>query len=148
MAENDNRSAPFSSDYLSELIKAVTANAPSNRESPPDKSAEGSPAIGDVISALTSDPELMSKLPGMIAAAKPIIEMLTASSGQNSQQKSGDGAISTIAPQGKLSSPRLPENDSRSALLCAMKPYLSHDRQQAIDYIVKLGRLGDILKTL
>ena len=148
MAENDNGSPLFSPEYLSELIKAVTASAPPQKNDSPQRNDEASPSLGDLLSSLTSDPELMSKLPGMIAAAKPIIEMLTASSGQNSQQKSGDGAISTIAPQGKLSSPRLPENDSRSALLCAMKPYLSHDRQQAIDYIVKLGRLGDILKTL
>ena len=148
MAENDNGSPLFSPEYLSELIKAVTASAPPQKNDSPQRNDEASPSLGDLLSSLTSDPELMSKLPGMIAAAKPIIEMLTASSGQNSQQKSGDGAISTIAPQGKLSSPRLPENDSRSALLCAMKPYLSHDRQQAIDYIVKLGRLGDLLKTL
>jgi hypothetical protein len=41
-----------------------------------------------------------------------------------------------------------PSADSRTALLCAMKPYLSRDRQNAIDYIVKIGKLGDILKTL
>ena len=38
--------------------------------------------------------------------------------------------------------------ERRAALLCAMKPYLSRDRQEAIDYILKLSRLGDLLKTL
>ena len=147
MAENDNRSAPFSSDYLSELIKAVTANAPSNRESPPDKSAEGSPAIGDVISALTSDPELISKLPSLIAAAKPIIEMLGAQ-GRSASPRSNEGAVPAAALLKNPPTKVTPEGDSRAALLCAMKPYLSADRRQAIDYIVKLGRLGDILKTL
>lgn len=148
MAENDTQSPLLSPDYLSELIKAVTANAPERNAAPPPKTEEARPPLGDLLSALTSDPEIMSKLPGMIAAAKPIIEMLTASSGQGAQQKSSDGAASAIAPQGKLPPPKSHENDSRSALLCAMKPYLSADRRQAVDYIVRLGRLGDILKTL
>ena len=43
---------------------------------------------------------------------------------------------------------KLHGSDSRTALLCAIKPYLGSERQTAIDYIIKLGRLSEILKTL
>ena len=57
--------------------------------------------------------------------------------------RDGDKAVSA-----GVSVKRSQTDDRRAALLCAMKPYLSHDRQQAIDYILKLSRLGDLLKTL
>jgi hypothetical protein len=86
----------------------------------------------------------MTKLPSIIAAVKPFMEMMSA------QGSSAPEAAPTFAPSSpKLQgSPHRGEGDSRTALLCAMKPYLSSERRQAIDYIVKLGRLGDILKTL
>ncbi len=36
----------------------------------------------------------------------------------------------------------------REALLCALKPYLSKDRCAAIDYLIRLGRVGDAIKAL
>ena len=133
------------SDYLAELIKSVMSATPPQqpRESPPEaqngeKSTRQIPTP-DIFASLLSNPELLSKLPSIISAMGPIIESLGRGGGQ---------AIQTSTPE------RIPEkktelpNDRRAALLCAMKPYLSHDRQMAVDYIIKLSRLGDILKTL
>jgi hypothetical protein len=36
----------------------------------------------------------------------------------------------------------------REAFLCALKPYLSADRCAAVDYLIRLGRVGDALKAL
>ncbi len=108
---------------------------------------------GDIFSALLSNPELLSKLPTILSTVKPIIELL--GSGGNiqasaTQSSAPQAAISAITPQSAPAALQRtnPSSDSRTALLCAMKPYLSRERQNAIDYIVKLGRLGDILKTL
>ena len=114
--------------------------------------AANSTGGGDLLSSLLSNPELLSKLPSIISAIKPFMEMMSAGAPTVSQTNATGGSVQTLAPPGSGSqsslSHRSPEADSRTALLCAMKPYLSQSRRQAVDYIVKLGRLGDILKTL
>lgn len=148
MPENEN-TGQRSSDYLSEIIKAISSASPPRESAQSSASAEKSEAQssnvgGDMLTSLLSNPELMSKLPTIIAAVKPFMEMISA---QN-QVQSGS-APTFAAQQSHLPSPaHKGDGDSRTALLCAMKPYLGEDRRQAIDYIVKLGRLGDILKTL
>ena len=148
MPENEN-TGQRSPDYLSEIIKAISS-APPPRESAQstasaEKSENQSPVGGgDLLTSLLSNPELMTKLPTIIAAIKPFMEMMSAKTEVQPE------SVPTFSPQqNRLPSPaHKSEGDSRTALLCAMKPYLGDDRRQAIDYIVKLGRLGDILKTL
>ena len=36
----------------------------------------------------------------------------------------------------------------REALLCAMKPYLSPARCEAVDYLLRLARVGDAIRAL
>ncbi len=36
----------------------------------------------------------------------------------------------------------------REALLCALKPYLSQSRCAAVDYLIRLWRVGDAIKAL
>ena len=38
--------------------------------------------------------------------------------------------------------------DHRYALLCALRPYLSSDRREMIDYVLKFGKIGDLLKKI
>lgn len=107
----------------------------------------GAGMSGDIFSSLLSNPDLLMKLPSIISAAKPIIEMMS----QPKQQASSETATVSAGSVLKPSQPSHHAShltDNRTALLCAMKPYLSDDRRRVIDYIVKLGRLGDILKTL
>ncbi len=129
-------------DYLSELIKSVMAsseNTPeTERKSVPEKEKSYSPPPADLISSVLGNPELIAKLPTILSTVKPIIEMLGKSAG-------GESVPAISAHTEKKESHH---DDRRAALLCAMKPYLSHDRQMTIDYIIKLSRLGDILKTL
>lgn len=52
-----------------------------------------------------------------------------------------------------LSSPEQQESEgkpidrraSRSALLCALKPYLSPERAAAVDYLLRLAKIGELL---
>lgn len=160
-------------DYLSELIRSVSADLQGDaaRGDPPDIDKPRSP---DMISSLLSNPELLSRLPAIIAAVKPIMEIMGSgmlggadssrdarAAAQMGQQRStpvgaNPSSLSLLsgAPRGGGSSasaaPHDPPKggDRRSQLLCALKPYLCEDRQRAIDYVIKLDRLGDVLKSL
>ncbi len=138
-------------EILASILQKMSQ--PPTGTAPPNSSGDGQPhdgvqnPMGDVISSLLSNPDMLAKLPSILSSIKPIIDML-----------GGIGAspsASTTTPASTVQASPISVNainnkstDSRTALLCAMKPYLSHDRQNAIDYIVKLGHLGDILKTL
>ena len=41
-----------------------------------------------------------------------------------------------------------PSDDHCTALLCALRPYLTPQRQEVIDYILKLSKMGELLKKL
>ena len=146
-------------DLLGKILGSQTqgANDTAGAEGVPSGSAGTGNAqnpIGDVFSSLLSNPDLLLKLPSIISAAKPIIDMFSQSQ-KNQVSNDATTASESVAAGSVLASPeRNPsrvlgrEAECRNALLCAMKPYLSSDRQNAIDYIIKLSRLGDILKTL
>ena len=149
---SDTGSADVLGDILGKIlgsqIQGGNQTAP-QKEHPEQASAEniGSGTSGDIFSSLLSNPDILMKLPSIISAAKPIIEMMS----QTKQQASSEAATVSAGSVLKPSQPSHHAShltDNRTALLCAMKPYLSDDRRRVIDYIVKLGRLGDILKTL
>lgn len=167
MTDNENnstkRSPPTGSDYLAEIIKSISAQPISDtqkQEETPRETAAPTSGTPDVLSSLLSNPELLSKLPAIISTVKPIMEILS-SSLASSGATSASSSVPTFSPSPSASPPKndgtVPTlaspshhrgDDRRAALLCALKPYLSSDRRQAIDYIIKLDRLGDVLKTL
>ena len=133
---------PTGNDYLSGILKSIMKSpAPEDVTDREQPSPSPSP---DLLSTLLSNPELISKLPTVISSVKPMLDML----GLGAQSTAR--AVSTAdkeTPTGATAK-RSQTEERRAALLCAMKPYLSRDRQEAIDYILKLSRLGDLLKTL
>lgn len=66
------------------------------------------------------------KLPELVAAIAPALSSL------------GIGNSAHASPKG----------DRRTCLLVALKPYLCRERCEAIDYMIKLGRLSEIFRTL
>lgn len=168
MNDQETRQSPHEgggSGYLSELIKGVLA-LPDNelsKEAPPSPQPQTAPQPrdqGDLASLLLSNPALLEKLPALLSMAKPLIGLLGNQAPQQSAAKETAPASAALtAKDGKPASAFDPqketkpanshsESDHRAALLCAMKPYLSADRREAIDYIIKLSRLGDLLKSL
>lgn len=120
------------SDILSKLTQSQS----------PQKSAQDSP---DILSSLLSNPELIAKLPQLISFVSPILSGFLGG-GQKETPKESESAQASPALPTQIK--HTPHSDSRAALLCAIKPYLCSDRQAAVDYIIKLSRLGEILKTL
>lgn len=145
MSEKDisvNMNENASQDQL--LSDILSRFAQSSSQAPQKSNQSGTNA--DILSSLLSNKELMSKLPQIISVAKPIFELMGSGTVKNPEPQQNESA--SALPAYPASSARTKSEADRAALLCAMKPYLSRDRQNAIDYIIKLSRLGDILKTL
>ena len=158
MSQNENIASESAQDeILASILQKLSAPPPTLTASSTTPASGG----GDILTSLFSNPELIAKLPAILSSVKPIIDMLkvsgimpapvsapvsTVPSTPDGVAANGEERQTGEVPAALIK--HSPRADSRIALLCAMKPYLSHDRQNAIDYIVKIGRLGDILKTL
>lgn len=141
-------------DYLSNIIKSVSAPDPNethDTETSEATQASQSPLMGELFSSIISNPELMAKLPHIISTVKPIIEMMGSSQLQPKAVSASadlEESTATAIAASKPIAEKKPGTDRREALLRAIKPYLSHDRCRAIDQIIKLSHLGELLKTL
>lgn len=137
-AKNQQETNPFETlladkellSRLSDLAKnlklsmgdaTVATNAEAENPSSEADTSPTSPLPADAMSAVLSNPALMAKLPEVMAALSP-----------------GKGT-----PSIKKAPP-----DKRTALLLALRPYLSESRCEAIDYITRLGKISDLLKNL
>lgn len=125
-----NMGSPNRTDAESVNASAVSADA-AVKEQNDNTSAKSDSDIfsGSGLSSVLSNPEIMSKLPDMIAVLKPMLS-------------SQAGASVPHPPKNKTPA------DNRTALLLALKPYLDPKRCEAVDYLMKLNRLTDILKNL
>lgn len=65
----------------------------------------------------------------LVSSLSPILSRL-----DPSKSRSGDGHNSA--------------EKNREALLCALKPYVSESRREAIDYIIRISQISDMLKHL
>ncbi len=113
-----SRLSSIAAELKNKAAEAPLAVSAEVTDTPPEGS---SPPSADPLASALSSPALMAKLPEVVAAL--------------SAAKGGEGA--------KKASP-----DKRTALLLALRPYLSESRREAIDYITRIGKLGDMLKNL
>lgn len=139
--ESNNEDKSQSDFNLSDILSKLMQQAPSENKSVPNENK----GMGDIFSSLLSNPELLSKLPQLISVIGPLMSSF---SQNNSTITDNALPAQNIVESTPAISKHHYNSDSRAALLCAMKPYLCHDRQNAIDYIIKLSRLGELLKTL
>ncbi len=93
------------------------------------------------LAALLSDPELSAKLSGILGS-------LTAGEAKNASTDPVTDKlpelVSALSPMLK-GKPSGPSHDKRTALLLALRPYLSPARCEAIDYFTKVEKLGRLL---
>lgn len=92
-----------------------------------DSSKGASP---DILSGLLSNPEMLSKLPAMIETVKPLLQNLPSQPKETSSASKNEDS----------------GHDRRSALLLALKPYLSPHRCDAVDYIIKISGITKLLR--
>lgn len=109
----------------------------------PQETGQSPPNVADGLGAVLSNPELMAKLPQIMAMLRPMMEQQTAAPPPQSGSEGAEtpATASPIAPLKKTT-------DNRSALLLALKPFLSEDRRNAVDAMLRLSTLGDVLRRL
>ena len=96
---------------------------------------------GGGLSSLLQNPDVAAKLPRIMEALAPVMaemkqEKADAPPSEGSQKESAD----VIKPKIKSGS-----SARRSALLHALEPYLSDNRREAMEYIIKVTSLIDML---
>lgn len=106
-----------------------------NNQTTPDTGQTAVPNLTDGLGAVLSDPELLAKLPQVMAMLRPMMEQ---------------AAPPTDAPAAAALSPVAGKKptDNRTALLLALKPFLSEDRRNAVDAMLRISALGDVLRRL
>lgn len=109
----------------------------------PQETGQSPPNVADGLGAVLSNPELMAKLPQIMAMLRPMMEQQTVAPPPQSGNEGAEtpATASPIAPLKKTT-------DNRSALLLALKPFLSEDRRNAVDAMLRLSTLGDVLRRL
>ena len=124
-------------------------------QSPQQLSSDGDTRISDAIGKLLKNPELIGMIGSMMASAsKPAsAEEEQPVSEEATPAVSGTDMIATIAPmlssmQKAASTPHSAENDRRSCLLRALKPYLSKERCEAIDQMIRISLISDVFRNM
>ena len=92
----------------------------------------------DGLTSVLSDPTLMEKLPQIITAIKPLLDAGLLS---KPTSPASEPAVAVSA------SAHTPAHD-RDNLLLSLKPFLSSGRRDAVDAILRIEKLGALLKQI
>ena len=104
-----------------------------------------------MLSAALSNPELLSTLPKLLSAIsqRPQEQEKNDVPEQKREERREEQTVQASISS-LLSGPRFPSparaTDRRSALLLALKPYMSHDKAEMIDTIVKIIEIVSLIK--
>ena len=111
--------------------KEPASLSPTPAEQATSKDASATPTLApDGLSSLLSNPALLEQLPQMISVIKPLL-----------------ASMPPPSPTGAVPASSSPEG-CRDNLLHALKPFLSGNRRDAVDTILRISRLGTVFKQL
>lgn len=121
-------------NIINTVSAAPPSAAPSSTVSAPQTASAnvGGGIPMDGLSAILSNPAMLEKLPQIMAMLKPMM------------------ATMSPVPTAPAGEPRREKSmaDCRDDLLCALKPFLSPERREAVDSIIRIAKLGIVLKQL
>lgn len=117
-------------DEIKTAPEAVTSS-----ETP---SGSPSAATSDALGAMLANPELLARLPQIMAAIKPMLGSLPVA--EHGAEKADEKADEKKEPP--------PPTLCREQLLLALKPFLSRERCDAVDTILRLSKLGAVFQLL
>lgn len=103
---------------------------------------------GGGLSSLLQNPDIAAKLPKIMEALGPVMAEMRAEDQKEKDEKSGEeksapsseAVLASAIGKGKGQG-----SARRCALLKALEPYLSQNRREAMDYIIKVTSLIDLL---
>ena len=107
---------------------------------PPESSGGGLPS-GGILGGLLSSPALLSALPQLMNGLGGLSKGTVSAESTEEKDGNGGGSAAVSAKQSGYSHP-----DRHTALLCALKPYLGSERQQAAEYLISLCRVWSTLQ--
>ena len=115
----------------------------------------GNDGFSKAFTEILSNPEMMSAISSMAQKLKEDNTKKEAPQTQEQKKEEKETIQDTTVLAGKfpellslLSSKGAGTKNRRSDLLCALKPYLSQNRIDAIDQIIKLSELSSVFKNL
>ena len=124
---------PESLAKLSSVMSALRPTIEEAEKDIPTASPPTPPPSTDGLAGLLSDPSLMERLPQMLALVKSLL--------------GADAAKPTSAEAAPAIAPHAPSLD-RDHLLLALKPFLSEDRRTAVDAILRISKLGELIRQI
>ena len=165
MDENDQKNASGIGgleQLLSNPALLTTLNSllgSTQKEPPSTPNGTSQSLAADGLSKVLADPAMMAKLPAIMEMLKPMVEVGTnppKSIATAANQTDGGEPITpsdqsdqalpaAMLQAGKIATHR---DTCRDDLLLALKPFLSPQRAAAVDVILRLSRLGNVLGTL
>ncbi len=123
-----------------DLMKNLSSVLGTSGTADPAASVSASPSaenVGEGISRVLSNPEMMAKLPDVMKMLAPMM-----------QQGSSSGASVPAVVAASHGGGERDRRGCRNDLLVALKPFLSPERCRAIDMLLGLSRLGDALQKM
>lgn len=132
MAEDMTRATTPPSDLLERLLDEVESAPPSAEDAPPSPSAPplttSPPSGGSPLGMLFQNPALLSALPSLMENLSPLLGGLGG----------GVGSAPHVTRPHSI--------DRHTALLCALKPYLSAHRRDTAETVIRLCKVWDALE--
>lgn len=156
MDENAREGSPLSS-LLSDpkLLSTLTGLLGTATAGTREDGTQAPPSLPEGLGSVLSNPELMAKLPSVMAMLRPMIETTgarnateeTAPKDFPAEGSPAESAVPAgVFPHGHTYA--APRERCRNDLLLALKPFLSKERCEAVDMILRLSALGTVLKQL
>lgn len=120
-------------------------------------------SLSDAINMLMENPQIISSVAAALGNMSQNSDNAAASYRKEEEAPSDTPAasdlsslISSLTPlmsdaiggRSHSSPAKKTESGQREALLYALKPYVSQSRQEAIDYIIRISRMSEVLKTI
>ena len=103
---------------------------------------------GGGLSSLLQNPDIAAKLPKIMEALGPVMAEMRAEDQKEKDEKSGEeksAPSSEAVLAAAIGKGKGQGSARRCALLKALEPYLSQNRREAMDYIIKVTSLIDLL---
>ncbi len=117
---------------------------------------EGNDAFSSMLNGILSNPEMLSMVSSLAEQlknnasqpAEAVNESEAAVPVSAPPQKDIQSAIGALAPLLSGGKGGSKTDNDRACLLRALKPYLSQGRCEAIEYIIRLSKITDVIKNL
>ena len=100
------------------------------------------PDIARIVSMIMENPKLIEEISNM-AKADNTVQKDTDTAAEAKEEMAREAAAETAVSK-EIS--RTPRTHHRSELLCALKPYVSNERAQAIDSMLSIVEILDLMK--